>query len=263
MGRLLRRKDRNRLGSIRLRLTAWYVLFLGVILLAFSLGVYFFLSASVAADVSGVEQSYQRILTSYAAVSPRQLVRNAPRESSLLGQIAIRYQAKNDASGQQTSIGPVPSASANRELEAALISQKQGCHIRGGDHLACTWLVYSHKSHHLLGAVNLQASLANVFGAQNRLATALLFGIPVCLLIALAGGWILASRALSPVEDLRRTAQSITATDLTRRIGSHRADELGRLARTLDDMIDRLDTAFREQQQLTADCRTSYVPPLP
>lgn len=248
--------------SIRVRLTLWYVAVLATVLIVFSLGVYFFLIESISADVNHMTQTYRRILTTYAAQSPMHLKQVPKLTGTVLGQISIKYQARNDANGQQVTIGPFPGSAADRDLEGALFTpKKQGCHQTKGNHLICTWLVFS-KRHVVLGAVAMGASLNSVDDAQSRLRTALLLGVPLALLIALVGGWGLASRALSPVEDLRRTAQSITATDLSRRIGLRRKDELGRLADTLDDMIARLDAAFTEQRRLTGDVSHELRTPL-
>ncbi len=246
--------------SIRFRLTVWYVAVLAAVLLAFSLGVYFFLIASIAADVNHITQSYRRVLTSEAASSPSHLGK-VQRNTNLLGQLSIKYQGKVNL--QQLSFGPPSGHYANQQLINTLFTGKQGCHSTKSDQLVCTYAVYSRSRHHqIVGAVSLQGSLDSVTHAQSRLRTALFLGIPISLLIALLGGWVLASRALAPVEDLRLTAQSITGSDLSRRIGTTRDDELGRLAQTFDDMIGRLETAFKEQRRLTADVSHELRTPL-
>jgi heavy metal sensor kinase len=250
-------------GSIRLRLTLWYVSLLGLVLVAFSVGVYFFLLASISTQVSLVQQSYQKLLTSYAAQSPKDLKKaKLSKGSSLIGQLAIYYQSVNDIANNPVRVGPVQSATATSDTTAALLdAKKQGCHEIKGNHFACTWLVFNHR-HQPQGAVDFQGSLAGVSHAEDILRSGLIIGVPLSLLIALLGGWALASRALSPLEQLRQTAQSITATDLSRRIGLHRDDELGRLAGTLDGMIAGLDSAFREQRRLTADVSHELRTPL-
>ncbi len=61
-------------------------------------------------------------------------------------------------------------------------------------------------------------------------------------------GWYVAGIVLRPIERITGVARSINATDLTRRISlSGPDDELGRLANTFDDMLDRLDMAFSAQ----------------
>ena len=72
--------------------------------------------------------------------------------------------------------------------------------------------------------------------------------------LSLAIGWWVAARALRPVERITSTAREITATDLSRRIAATGPrDELRTLADTIDDMLGRLDGAFRAQRTLVED----------
>lgn len=66
-------------------------------------------------------------------------------------------------------------------------------------------------------------------------------------------GWLLVGRLLEPVRLLRRTAQSITEEDISRRIPVRTKDDLGELAVTVNQMLDRLETAVTSQRQLLDD----------
>jgi signal transduction histidine kinase len=80
------------------------------------------------------------------------------------------------------------------------------------------------------------------------LALVIMFGLSLVI------GWWVAGRALRPVKLITTTAREITATDLSRRIGaSGPPDELRTLADTIDDMLNRLDTAFRAERTLVED----------
>jgi len=70
-------------------------------------------------------------------------------------------------------------------------------------------------------------------------------------------------RALAPVERMRREVDAVTATNLERRINDPgRADEIGRLARTMNSMLDRLDTSQRAQRQFVSDASHELRSPL-
>lgn len=74
------------------------------------------------------------------------------------------------------------------------------------------------------------------------------------LLLGLAGGWWLATRALRPIKEISRTAQDIAAGDLSQRINASETEsELGQLAAVLNSTFSRLDAAFARQQQFTSD----------
>jgi len=84
-------------------------------------------------------------------------------------------------------------------------------------------------------------------------------GVAIVLAGALAG-LFLADRALRPVDRITRLAAGIGADDLHRRVcdevwgpGRARRDELGRLARAFDELLERLQGARERQRHLTAD----------
>ncbi len=65
------------------------------------------------------------------------------------------------------------------------------------------------------------------------------------LVLALAGGWWLVRLGLRPLEDVERTADSIAAGNLDQRVpGADGATEVGRLARALNVMLERIEAAF-------------------
>ncbi|MEV7382831.1 sensor histidine kinase [Streptomyces lydicus] len=95
---------------------------------------------------------------------------------------------------------------------------------------------------------------ANMDHSLARLTTGLAVGVPVAITVLTAVGWLLLGRALRPVDLLRAQAADITASDPSRRLDVPPAhDELGRLARTLNDLLSRLDSAARRQRQFVAD----------
>lgn len=78
--------------------------------------------------------------------------------------------------------------------------------------------------------------------------------VPVLLLLAVAGGYLLAHRALAPVADMSQRAHAIGAATLDARIPvSNPHDELGTLAIAFNDLLQRLDAAFAQLRQFTAD----------
>jgi two-component system OmpR family sensor kinase len=65
------------------------------------------------------------------------------------------------------------------------------------------------------------------------------------LVLALAGGWWLVRLGLRPLEDVERTADSIAAGNLDQRVpGADDSTEVGRLARALNVMLERIESAF-------------------
>ncbi len=98
--------------------------------------------------------------------------------------------------------------------------------------------------------------------ALKRLRHTLILAFPLTMIVAGAGGVFLARRALKPVEHIAQTAREIEESDLSQRIKVNTRDELGRLASTLNEMIERLEQAFRRQQEFTADASHELRTPL-
>jgi len=81
--------------------------------------------------------------------------------------------------------------------------------------------------------------------------------------VSLAGGWFMAGRALRPVDAITLAAQRIAGGDLTQRLTvPASADEIGRLTKTFNDMIDRLETSFRQIRQFSSDASHELRTPL-
>jgi len=85
-------------------------------------------------------------------------------------------------------------------------------------------------------------------GTTNTLHTLFLIELAVtagALVLALAGGWWLVRLGLRPLEDVERTADAIAAGNLDQRVpGADDATEVGRLARALNVMLERIEAAF-------------------
>jgi two-component system, OmpR family, sensor kinase len=67
----------------------------------------------------------------------------------------------------------------------------------------------------------------------------------IALVLALLGGWWLVRLGLRPLEDVEATADSIAAGNLDQRVpGAEQSTEVGRLARALNVMLERIQAAF-------------------
>jgi signal transduction histidine kinase len=107
------------------------------------------------------------------------------------------------------------------------------------------------------------ASLEHVTESANALRLLLAVGVPLLLLFVGFTTWTLVGRSLEPVEAIRRQVTEISVTALDRRVpepGS--ADEIDRLARTMNEMLARLDAAARRQRSFVADASHELHSPL-
>ena len=91
----------------------------------------------------------------------------------------------------------------------------------------------------------------------------LLVFAPLLLLAAAGGGYWLSRRALSPVDVLVRSAREVSGTNISGRLQKlDTGDELQRLSDTLNEMLDRIESAFLRVTQFTADASHELRTPI-
>jgi len=106
-------------------------------------------------------------------------------------------------------------------------------------------------------------SLESVLTAQRRLLVILFLAGPLLLFSALLGGIFIIRKALSPVKNVVRAAQRISADDLSLRIDSrNRRDEIGALVKTFNEMIVRLEKSVKKIKQFSGDVSHELRTPL-
>jgi two-component system, OmpR family, sensor kinase len=107
------------------------------------------------------------------------------------------------------------------------------------------------------------ASLEDRDQALASLRTLLLIGGPIALLLASLAGYGLAAAALRPVERMRARAAAISAEEPGQRLPVTPAqDEVGRLGRTLNEMLARLEAALARERTFVADAGHELRSPL-
>jgi len=111
--------------------------------------------------------------------------------------------------------------------------------------------------------VYVAGTLEGVDESTTSLVRLLLIGLPGLLVLVGATIWVLTGRALRPVEAIRREVEAIGAEDLHRRVPEPRtADEIGRLARTMNAMLGRLEDSTERQHRFVADASHELRSPL-
>jgi len=107
------------------------------------------------------------------------------------------------------------------------------------------------------------SSLAEVGQTLDRLQLLLETAGPAALALACLVAWLLAGAALRPVERMRREAAAISVSEPSRRLPVPGAnDEVARLGRTLNSLLDRLQHAIEREQRLLDDASHELRTPL-
>jgi signal transduction histidine kinase len=98
---------------------------------------------------------------------------------------------------------------------------------------------------------------------KQTFAWLLAIGVPVLLVLACGTVWLVTGRALRPVEQIRAAVTAVTSADLSQRVPEPGTDdEIGRLARTMNDMLARLDDSAARQRRFVADASHELRSPL-
>jgi len=108
-----------------------------------------------------------------------------------------------------------------------------------------------------------QQSIAEVDRTVDSVTHALWIAVPALIALVGIAMWYFTGRALRPVEAIRLEAEEITGTTMHRRVPEPDTDdEVGRLARTMNAMLLRLETSSQKQRQFVSDASHELRTPL-
>lgn len=115
------------------------------------------------------------------------------------------------------------------------------------------------------GTVTLVAerSLTEVTTTTDRINDSLTLGVPFLIVLMGLMTWWLTGRALRPVEQIRSEAAAITGSTIHKRVPEPATnDEIGRLARTMNSMLDRLEESSQRQRRFVSDASHELRSPI-
>ena len=250
----------NRLG-LRVRLTLWYVLLMGLTLCLFSGFLYVRLQATMLNSID-----VQLSVAVSQAVATLDDEDGEPAfedpDYALVGSTGFKHS--DFALLLFRSDGSLQGGLGDYEEVPPVVSLSLDYVTLEGDE--SSWRVHTRpikQGQRVMGWLQVAHSLSLVDETLASMRYQLLLGLPLVLLLAGAVGIFLADRALRPITAITRTAQEIGASDLARRIEYQgAADEVGRLANTFDHMLERLQQAFLKERRFTADAAHELRTPL-
>lgn len=251
--------------SIRAKLTIWYFGIATLVLAAFAIGIYWYLSRGLLNAIDTSLHNYaERIAFAVGHPSANEELSQpgvlilTPQFLSVVDRNGKVTDQITDAEGHEVPVDAPALERAAREWvpEYDEVSLSPTEHVR-----IITWP--SRDEDGELFFIVAGQSLKDVQRAQKQLLVLLAIANPVALLLASLGGFWLVNKALSPVDRLTRAAERIGRSNLNERVEEPRShDEVGRLAATFNRMIDRLEQAFERERQFTADASHELKTPL-
>jgi len=258
-------KFRAAFSSLRFRLTVWYVLVLAVVIVAFSLILYNTIEISQKNEFEAKLIATADLIASKAEslAAPEIQVSEIPlKEEIFYQQINRNNQIINRTANLESFNLPFNNAAkqaVNRDqtyLEYVTLPNNQkialvsrGYSFLGGEGIS--------------GALQVGSLFTSVENNLAMLRFWIWIVVPTTLLLTSLGGIFLADRLLKPLAKIIASAREISSRNLDQRLPiSNPKDELGRLAITLNDLFDRLENSFKNQQRFIADASHELRTPM-
>lgn len=248
--------------SVRMRLTIWYGGVLAVVLLAFGASVFFVMRHQLLERIDG------GLAEEMADVVGE--VQRATNQEDMLAWLNRRFghhpgfDFQITAEDGQRVFSNARLGQRRLPIASSVAADRNGFTSERLDDRGNWRIVYRRVTGPEGPLVVLVARSQESYDHEmgELLAVLLTTGL-VTLIAALSGGYLLARRALVPVERMTAAANRIGVRQLDLRLDvANPHDELGRLAQTINGMLDRLERSFREMQRFTADASHELRTPI-
>lgn len=262
------------LDSVRVRLTFWYTAVVGIVLVLLAVLTYFLYARSISrrTDVNLVELAEAFTTTFKAELADESgpnSVKNAARQAMLEHRFRETIFAIVDSSGnvvvsslelpemgsskERTSLSLFTSDSFRSLVAQATFLSGLIRNIpdgRDGFRAIARPLTAGGSS----STVAVLQSLRTQTELLEDIRNTFLWIIPIALLLAAGGGYFLARKSLAPVAAMASQARGMGAANLHDRLAvSNQRDELGQLALSFNQLLDRLEDSFERQRRFIAD----------
>jgi heavy metal sensor kinase len=252
------------LNSVRIRLTLWYAGVLALSLIAFVLLVYY---AAANVFYERQDESLRSTAETVASAYIQELEEEdsvAKANEVVLAELVFpnRYVEVTDPAGHVVAwsgnltghVLAIPPQTVNdartRSISFTVVNQ-----------LRVAVVPLSAKKD--LGYAAVAEPLGVIDEGLRRLRRDFFAGVPLILLLASVGGYVLARKSLSPISLMDQQTRRIKADSLSSRLDvKNKRDELGGLATTINDLLVRLENSFKQQQRFVADASHELRTPL-
>jgi heavy metal sensor kinase len=256
-------------ANLRTRLTVLYASLLGIALLLYAAGVSALflhnlreqLDSSLDRDVETVEGALSADANGALHISSREgeAEEDEPDRGYLLevwsadGELLYRSEQLHDQ-----ALGPVPRISSGsvRRQPPHSVRLPSGMRLRSISRI-------HHLGNDSAVTVRLAISEGPLWREFWEMVTILGIGLPVTVLLVAFTGYLVAARALKPVDSMAQRAAQITAEQLNERLQIENPnDELGQLGTAFNATLARLERSFDQLRRFTADASHELRTPL-
>lgn len=259
--------SRGRQLSIRARLTLFFVISIAVVLAFTGVALVNLVHRSLVTSASNQIEGV--IAQTQARFTATTLSRNAevilPMHGDVVIQVTNTLGTKVWAASSAIAGAPVL---AHGTMDATAKSGFALTMVRSSSTAGTTPLISDGQVQSISTSRGLGLIFGYIYGtpiahSEGVLLVSVLVSFP--LLLLLSGGliWLGIGLALAPVESIRRRVDAIAARDLSERVPvTGGDDEIARMARTVNAMLDRLEAASRFQQEFVSNASHELRSPL-
>ncbi|MCD6291437.1 MAG: HAMP domain-containing protein [Anaerolineae bacterium] len=261
--------------SIRVRLTLWYTSLLAAILLVLGVSVYSFIGRAL---LKGIDETIRSQADGVVALFNEEndpltvLISGRARIPAIdvfASQVYVQIRGRDGRVVQRsTNLGEFTLPGREDAFRASLAGHSVVYEVHdNGRHIRIYSAPIRLRSGQIIGVVEVGQSMDGLDATLHTLRWTLVIGMGTALILAALVGAFLARTALHPVDEITRTARQIAAgrgpEELGRRLQIRQPnDEVGRLASTFNEMLERLEQLFQMQQRLVADVSHELRTPL-
>lgn len=248
-------------ASIRVRLTGWYAVVLSLMLVAYATATFLAVRHEFLEQLDDQLHDDFETAEGFLAPAPDGRVtwsgdrRHEPDEDENRGSdVWFSNGDQVYRSGASAALPPVAMAATG--------AQPRYESIAAAGH---RWRTLTGTS--LVGGrsvvLRVSRSEERVRNQLREILTVLVLGFPFVVVLAGFGGYVLARRALTPIDHLASAARRITAERLHERLSvPNQHDEIGQLATVINDTFARLESSFEQLRRFTADASHELRTPL-
>ena len=285
-------------NSIRIRLTFWYLSILALIIIAFAFGTYFLIERNLnqraKQNLAEIARSVEADLRKEEADIAAERIQQKLDAEAEKKQVAEPVEDEKDRNEESKEDAVSIEAAIVEEMED-LRSRDYGFVVLDGNGQKIASTITDERLRNSLKNLSADAefidlpienetfrvirqsleldgkrfqllvtrSLAEQIEFLANLRKIFFIFVPVALLLAGLGGYFLARQSLAPVVSMSRQAEKTGASNLNERLPiKNESDELGRLAKVFNALLERLENSFGQQRRFMADASHELRTPL-
>lgn len=252
------------LRSIRVRLTLWYLSVFGVLLIAFSAYIYSIVSRDMRKRFDAAVLRSEQEMVSYFTEFVELKNADGGAQETVKKLREGRESAAIFREGQLLASNDQDVTTAVESTKALEVASREGKPAYLTDARANRRLVV--MPFRLNGAdyaIAVFEPLDKLESEIGQVRNGILFGLPAALMLAAAGGFLMARKSLQPIVAISEQAEHINARNLNERLKvTNPDDELGRLTRVFNALLSRLDKSFGVMREFMADASHELRTPL-